>query len=222
MDFPAFSEYQDVFSAPLQVSMFATYTIPTWIPAPAALLKVSKAVYPYWKERRLERDGHRIIPTLNVSVRLVLAQFVFTYPYQGDESDTFNESYICFRRRESKAVRKTRASQVTSSDKLARLQMELSYPLELAKTILTRESLKKECALQSQGVWEKRLAFADLKRKFPTLHDKVDEELLVDKERPTKRSDISYVSHTPVVFTYLPGHVDVSQGSRSEQATNRN
>lgn len=72
MDFPAFSEYQDVFSAPLQVSMFATYTIPTWIPASAALLKVAKAVYPYWKERRLERNGHRIIPTLNVSVRLVL------------------------------------------------------------------------------------------------------------------------------------------------------
>jgi len=100
--------------------------------------------------------------------------------------------------------------------------MELSYPLELAKTILTRESLKKECAVQSQGVWEKRLAFADLKRKFPTLHDKVDEELLVDKERPTKRSDISYVSHTHVALTCLPGHVDVSQGSRSEQATNRN
>lgn len=176
MDFPAFSEYQDVFSATLPVSMFANYTIPTWIPAPAALLKVAKAVYPYWKERRLERDGHRIIPTLN-----------------GDESDTLNESYICFRRRESKAIRKTRASQVTSSDKLARLQMELSYPLELAKAILTRESLKKECAVHSQGVWEKRLAFADLKRKFPSLHDKLDEELLVDKERPTKRSDISRV-----------------------------
>jgi hypothetical protein len=66
MDFPAFSDYQDVFSAPLQASMFATYTIPTWIPAPTALLKVAKAVYPYWKERRLERNGHRIIPTLNV------------------------------------------------------------------------------------------------------------------------------------------------------------
>lgn len=76
--------------------------------------------------------------------------------------------------------------------------------------------------MQSQGVWEKRLAFADLKRKFPTLHDKVDEELLVDKERPTKRSDISYVPNIHVALPCLPGHVDVSQGSRSEQATNRN
>jgi enhancer of polycomb-like protein len=31
---------------------------------------------------------------------------------------------------------------------------------------------------QSQVVWEKPVAFADLKRKFPTLNDKLDEELL--------------------------------------------
>ncbi|KAH9475176.1 Enhancer of polycomb-like protein 1 [Psilocybe cubensis] len=176
MEFPAFSEYQDVFSATLPVTMFATYSVPSWIPTPQALLKSARAIYPYWKERRLERGGHRIIPTLN-----------------GDESDTLNESYICFRRRESKAVRKTRASQVTSSDKLARLQAEFSYPLELAKAILTRETLKKELAAQSQAVWEKRLAFVDLKRKFPSLNDKIDEELLVDKERPTKRADTARV-----------------------------
>jgi enhancer of polycomb-like protein len=82
--------------------------------------------------------------------------------------------------------------------------MEFSYPLELAKAILTRESLKKESAMQSQGVWEKRLAFADLKRKFPMLHDKMDEELLVDKERPTKRPDISSVPYflTFIFFSY--------------------
>ena len=44
---------------------------------------------------------------------------------------------------------------------------------------------------QAQAVWEKRLTFADLKRKFPTLHDKLDEELLVDKERLVKRTDAS-------------------------------
>ncbi|KAF4622202.1 hypothetical protein D9613_009361 [Agrocybe pediades] len=174
MEFPAFSDYQDVFSSALPSNMFATYTVPSWIPAPAALLKIAKAVYPYWKERRLERGGHRIIPTLN-----------------GDEADTLNESYVCFRRRETKAVRKTRASQVSSSDKLARLQAELYYPLELARNILQRENLKKEANAQSQAVWEKRLAFADLKRKFPSLNDKADEDLLVDKERPAKRSDTS-------------------------------
>lgn len=84
---------------------------------------------------------------------------------------------------------------MTTSDKLARLQLELSYPLELAKSILARETLKKECANQSQDIWEKRLAFVDLKRKFLMPNDKGDEELLIDKERPVKRGvEATYVS----------------------------
>ena len=49
--------------------MFATFAPPSWIPAPAVLLKMARAVYPHWKQRRLERDGYRIIPALNVSPR---------------------------------------------------------------------------------------------------------------------------------------------------------
>jgi enhancer of polycomb-like protein len=67
--------------------------------------------------------------------------------------------------------------------------MEFHYPLEIAKLILSRETVKKEVTHQAQTVWEKRLAFADLKRKFPTLNDKLDDELLVDKERPVKKLD---------------------------------
>ena len=75
----------------------------------------------------------------------------------------------------------------------------MTYPLELAKSLLIRETLKKDNAVQSQDVWEKRLAFADLKQKFPMLNDKVDEELLVDKERPVKKPDTSYVTLAFVV-----------------------
>lgn len=71
MDFPAFSEYQDVFSAPLLPSTFASYSLPSWIPSQPALLKIAKTIYPHWKERRIERGGHRIIPTLNVRASLV-------------------------------------------------------------------------------------------------------------------------------------------------------
>lgn len=172
MAFPGFTDYQDTFLNELPPSMFATFAVPSWAPKPPQLVRIARAIYPYWKERRIERGGHRIIPTLN-----------------GDESDTLNESYICFRRREIKAVRKTRASQVTYSDKLTRLQAELSYPLELAKLILNRESTKKECAQHAQDVWEKRMALADLKRMYPALNDKADEELLVDKERPAKKPE---------------------------------
>ena len=69
--------------------------------------------------------------------------------------------------------------------------MEFQYPLELAKAILNRESTKKELAQQSQVVWEKRAAFVDLKRKFSALGDKGDEELLIDKERPAKKPELS-------------------------------
>jgi enhancer of polycomb-like protein len=65
--------------------------------------------------------------------------------------------------------------------------MEFSYPLKIAKQLLNWETLKTEATQQAQVVWEKRLSFADFKLKFPSLHDKIDEELLVDKERPVKQ-----------------------------------
>jgi len=109
---------------------------------------------------------------------------------QLDETDTRNESYICFRRREIKAVRKTRASHVTFSDKLIRLQNELSTALEIANEVISRETLKKEAAQLHQEVWNQRISFSDLKRKFPTLGTKEDEELLVDKERVPKKPKV--------------------------------
>ncbi|TFK38452.1 enhancer of polycomb-like-domain-containing protein [Crucibulum laeve] len=174
MTFPGFSDYQETFASPLPANIFSTFSVPTWIPPPVQLIRIARVVYPYWKERRVERGGHRIIPALN-----------------GDEADTLNESYVCFRRREIKAVRKTRASQVTSSDKLARLQSEMSYPLQLAKELLAREKVKREASQQAQIVWEKRMGLVDLKRKFPDLGDKADEELLIDKERNIKKSEPS-------------------------------
>jgi len=180
MAFPAFSEYQDTFSSSLPPTTFAAFSVPSWIPSPSNLSRIARVVYPYWKERRLERGGHRIIPTLN-----------------GDETDTSNESYICFRRREIKAVRKTRASHITYSDKLVRLQSELAMSLELSKLVLARETLKKEYGPQAQNVWEKRLNVVELKRKFPTLGDKADEELLQDKERVPKAPKVEGLSRLP-------------------------
>lgn len=66
MAFPPFTDYQDTFSSPLPASMFATFTFPSWIPPPAQLLRLAKVIYPHWRERRIERGGHRIIPILNV------------------------------------------------------------------------------------------------------------------------------------------------------------
>lgn len=111
-----------------------------------------------------------------------------------------NESYICFRRREIKSVRKTRASQVTSSDKLLRLQAELAQAHELAKLLLARESLKRENAQQTMQIWEKRHEFAELKRKFPSLGTKEEDELLHDKERVVKKTKLEPVKYVGSTF----------------------
>ena len=102
---------------------------------------------------------------------------------QFDESDVKNESYICFRRREIKAVRKTRTAQASSSDKLLRLKGELTMAFELGRLVHAREVTKRSCTAESRGLWEKRLNLVDLKKKFPMLGGREDEELLVDKER---------------------------------------
>lgn len=66
-EFPPFSDYQEVFGNELSPSYFATHLRPANIPSPATLVKMARAVYPYWRVRKQEREGHRIIPALNVS-----------------------------------------------------------------------------------------------------------------------------------------------------------
>ncbi|KAH9161676.1 hypothetical protein EDB89DRAFT_2156514 [Lactarius sanguifluus] len=222
--FPPFSEYQDTFSNKLTPDMFAAFAVPLWIPQPQQLLCFAKATYPYWKERRIERGGHRIIPTLNMSLthrrtslhlrhsrstssseklmllkqELATAAELVTYPYwkerriergghciiptlNYDEPDIKNESYICFRRRDVKAMRKTRASQASSSEKLMLLKQELATAAELT-SVLKREQLTRE-----RGSKQKRL-----KRKFPSLlNAKEDEELFYDKEKVVKKPKLT-------------------------------
>ena len=81
-------------------------------------------------------------------------------------------------------MRRTRASQASSSEKLLRLKQELATAAELAAGVHKREQLKREAAQQAKAVWEKREDFAGLKRKFPSLlNAKEDEELFYDREK---------------------------------------
>ncbi|KAG6816979.1 hypothetical protein H0H87_001294 [Tephrocybe sp. NHM501043] len=214
MAFPAFSDYQDTFANSLFPATFVSFSVPHWIPAPSHLVRIARLVYPHWKERRTERGGHRIIPILNY-----------------DEADTLNESYVCFRRREAKTIRKTRASQSTSSDKLVRLQTELADPLELGKHLLQRELFKKGAALHMRQVWDKRILLADFKRWHPGWGDKTDEDLLIDKELPkraelprppkVKSEMIAGTLISPEVVTILPSDRTVSINDAMEEIFNR-
>lgn len=164
------------------------------------LLRMARACYPHWRDRRIEREGHRVIPALNVSpASLVCPVEISKVALQFDESDANNESYICFRRREIKAIRKTRTTQVSTTDKLARLKGELAHAFELSRNVLIREAFKRECNAEARRVSERRMDFADVKRKFTALGGRDDEELLFDKERVSKKSKMdgsSCVSNT--------------------------
>jgi enhancer of polycomb-like protein len=188
MAFPSFSEYEDIFSTPLHPTFFASLFVPAWVPAPPKLTPMAKAIYSYWKERRLERNGQRIIPTLNVSVYAKRQMDPDSLSSQFDESDVTNESYVCFRRRELKAVRKTRAAQVTFSDKLARLQAEFAAPLEMTKIILHREKHKLARHKAAHYIFQRRLELSILKQRNQSLREHNDDDVMIDRERPRKES----------------------------------
>ncbi|TRM59513.1 enhancer of polycomb-like-domain-containing protein, partial [Schizophyllum amplum] len=192
MPFPGFAEYQTFFSAPLPRKLFASYLVPAWAPPPPQLLKVARAIYPHWRHRREERGGHRIIPSLNY-----------------DESDVSNESYVCFRRRDTKAVRKTRAQQSSSSEKLARLQADLAAPIGIARALYQRET--------PRGTRRKPRNCCSPSRRFPTLGDKDDEaNYLVDKERVVRKHADS--GRTPLAKLRAPADPSNVSGKSADVA----
>ena len=167
---PPFTDYQDTFSAPLSPSIFADFITPSWLPVPDHILRLTRVVYPASRGRRQKGYTCRYRPSFLPS-RFILILTTF----QLDETDTRNESYVCFRRREIRAVRKTRASQTTFSDKLIRLQNELATTFEITNKVIARETLKKEAAQLQQEVWNRRIPF-DIKGKFSTLHHNTGRE----------------------------------------------
>lgn len=65
--------------------------------------------------------------------------------------------------------------------------------LQLANLVLEREQLKRETAAHSQHVWEERRELVEIRLKNPTVIEKGDEELLLDKERPSRRPEATCV-----------------------------
>ncbi|KZV73260.1 hypothetical protein PENSPDRAFT_302908 [Peniophora sp. CONT] len=169
--YPPFSDYLNVFANELPPDIFSSFKVPIWVPPPARMTSLASAIYPYWKERRNCRKGLRIIPALNY-----------------DESDVKNESYVCFRRREVKAVRKTRHSTANTiaTDRLQRLKGELATCAEMAHALSRRETLKLEQNRANQVVFNARKNFADLLRANPSLAEAKDNDLFFDKD-PTPR-----------------------------------
>ncbi|CAK7267945.1 Enhancer of polycomb-like protein 1 [Sporothrix epigloea] len=127
----------------------------------------AKEIYEYWKQRRSDVGG-ALHPTLK-----------FETHQETDEMDPF----VCFRRREVRQTRKTRARDIQSADKLKTLRRELEDGRQLVTLSYEREATKRELLLTDRAVYEQR---AKLKLMKIRLGIRTDEEDLVH-QRPQKK-----------------------------------
>lgn len=107
----------------------------------------AKALYEYWSTRREACHGplHPVVK--------------FETQQEADELDP----YICFRRREIRQTRKTRARDVQSADKLKRLRRELEMGRSLIIESYDRELQKRDMLQVEKQIFETRMSLKDLK-----------------------------------------------------------
>lgn len=138
----------------------------------AKLITHAKEIYEYWKSRRQALNNQPLHPTLK-----------FEKHQESDEADP----YVCFRRREVRQTRKTRARDVQSAEKLKRLRKELEEGRQLVRAAHNRELLKAEMLKADRAIFELR---AQLKEHKIRLGIKTDDEDLINQKvrlRPSAR-----------------------------------
>lgn len=126
-------------------------------------------IYKHWRSRRLERDGKSIIPQLKFEETL------------KNEADP----YVCFRRRETKPIRKTRRTDQQSLERLRKLRTEMEMARNLLEMVLRREKIRKEGLLLEHSVFEKKRILYEYQR---TLGIKEDDDLLLISKKKRKTS----------------------------------
>ena len=129
------------------------------------LLTVAKDFYEFWKKRRQENGNHSLQPELKSET-------------QPDNDD--GDPYVCFRRREVRQTRKTRARDVQSTEKLKRLRKELEEGRSIVKMVLSREQAKRELMKTDKEIFDARGELKAIKFKTGIKND--DEELLINQK----------------------------------------
>ncbi|GAB5585412.1 Enhancer of polycomb-like protein 1 [Umbelopsis nana] len=108
----------------------------------------AKHVYDHWKRRRILRKGATLIPSLKID--------------EGLRDDT--DPYVCFRRRETKPVRKTRRTDQQSLEKLRKLRAELETARSLLEMVTRREKLRKESLLMEHSIFNQRCMLREMQQ----------------------------------------------------------
>jgi len=151
----------------------------------------AKDIYEFWKTRRQE-NGHKALqPSLK-----------FETHQDNDDGDP----YVCFRRREVRQTRKTRARDTQSSDRLRRLRKEIEEARQLVQQTCSREVLKRELLNVERSVFEQRGKLKDTKVRMGIKTD--DEDLINQKPQKRKLSDFPQMQRPPGVPLRLPGRSD--------------
>ena len=117
----------------------------------ASILQHAKAAYEYWKSRRQEMGNKPLHPTLK-----------FETHQETDDTDP----YVCFRRREARQTRKTRARDTKVTETLKRLRRELEDGRQLILLAYEREMSKRELLHMDRAVFEERARLKHVKTKL--------------------------------------------------------
>ena len=152
-------------------------------PIPKLFELFGRPVYDHWKERKIERKGKTIQPTLK-----------FEDP-NSNEKENDNDPYICFRRREFRQARKTRRADTIGAERIRLMQKSLHRARDLIMSVSEREILKLDNFQAEHELFKARCATKACKRE---LNIKGDEYLFFphkkkkivrteDEEREKKR-----------------------------------
>lgn len=123
------------------------------------ILIFAKDIYEHWKARKQDSNGLPLQPTLK-----------FEKNQEKDDGDP----YVCFRRRDARHTRKTRARDLQSTEKLKKLRKELEDGRALLDMAYRRELLKQDLLATERGVFEKRMKLKEIKIKLAIQGDDQD------------------------------------------------
>ncbi|ORY30601.1 enhancer of polycomb-like-domain-containing protein [Naematelia encephala] len=179
---PTFASVEPLFSSPIQASFLPSNEVPKNLPELKTLARMARSVFSHWKDRRERRKGKSIMPALNY-----------------DETND-GDPYVCFRRRDIRATRKTRRTDNFSVERMQKLQYELRSAHSLAQMVLKREQEKHRLYGVEREVWEAKWKLWETKKRWPSLGMSSHEELLI-----TGR-ELAVLPSATVNISQLGGH----------------
>ncbi|OAA52000.1 Enhancer of polycomb-lik [Metarhizium rileyi] len=156
-----------------------------------SILQHAKAIYEYWRNARQEKGNRTLHPTLKFEIH-----------QETDDTDP----YVCFRRREARQTRKTRARDNKIAETLKRLRRELEDGRQLVLLSFEREMVKRELLHMDRAVFEERAKLKQMKLRLGIKGE--DEDLVNQKPQKRKPAEPSGVQKQQATQLRAPARSD--------------